>query len=134
MSIVLFSGTVDKIMAASVLASGAVSMNMDVDIFATFYGLNALTKKMIGSNNRFDRDFEEMKGPLVQMMQAKHMPTWYELMQKNKQAGNVKIHACTMVSDMMDLKKEDFDPIVDDLCGVGTYISIARDSQITLFI
>jgi peroxiredoxin family protein len=134
MSIVLFSGTVDKIMAASVLSSGAVAMNMDVDIFATFYGLNALRKEVVGTNTRFSKDFEEMSGPLVQMMQQKHMPTWYETLTKAKAAGNVKIHACSLVADMMDLKKEDFDPIVDDMCGVGTYVDIAKDSQITLFI
>jgi peroxiredoxin family protein len=134
MSIVLFSGTVDKIMAASVLSSGAVAMNMDVDIFATFYGLNSLRKENVSTNMRFSKDFEEMSGPLVQMMQVKHMPSWYEILTKAKQAGKVKIHVCSLVADMMDLKKENFDPIVDDVCGVGTYIDIAKDSQITLFI
>jgi peroxiredoxin family protein len=134
MSIVLFSGTVDKIMAASVLSSGAVSMNMDVDIFATFYGLNALRKENVGTNMRFSKDFEEMSGPLMQMMQQKHMPSWYEILTKAKKAGNVKVHVCSLVADMMDLKKENFDPIVDDICGVGTYIDIAKNSQITLFV
>ena len=134
MSIVLFSGTVDKIMAASVLSSGAVAMGMDVDIFATFYGLNALRKENVGTNMRFSKDFEEMSGPLVQVMQQKHMPSWYEVLSKAKQAGNVKVHCCSLVADMLDLKKENFDPIVDDICGVGTYVENARNSQITLFI
>ena len=134
MSIVLFSGTVDKIMAASVLSSGAVAMGMDVDIFATFYGLNALRKENVGTNMRFSKDFEEMSGPLIQVMQQKHMPSWYETLTKAKKAGNVKVHVCSLVADMLDLKKENFDPIVDDVCGVGTYVSIAKDSQITLFI
>lgn len=134
MSIVLFSGTVDKIMAASVLASGAVSMGMDVDIFATFYGLNSLRKENAKTNMRFSKDFEELSGPLMQMMQQKHMPSWYETLTKAKSAGNVVLHVCSLVADMMDLKKEDFDPIVDDVCGVGTYVNIAKDSAITLFI
>ena len=134
MSIVLFSGTVDKIMAASVLSSGAVAMGMDVDIFATFYGLNALRKENVGTNMRFSKDFEEMSGPLIQVMQQKHMPSWYETLSKAKSAGNVKVHVCSLVADMLDLKKENFDPIVDDICGVGTYVAIAKDTQITLFI
>ena len=121
-------------MAASVLASGAVAMGMDVDIFATFYGLNSLRKEVTGTNTRFSKDFEEMSGPLVQIMQQKHMPTWYDTLKKAKQAGNVKVHVCSLVADMMDLRKEDFDPIVDDVCGVGTYVANARDSQVTLFI
>ena len=134
LSMVLFSGTVDKLMAASVITSGAVAMGMDVDIFATFYGLNSLRKEVVGTNMRFSKDFEEMGGMMVQLMQQKHMPSWYESMVKAKQAGNVKIHACTMTADLMGLKKEDFDPLVDDMCGVGTYIESAKDAAVTLFI
>ena len=131
---VLFSGTVDKLMAASVIASGAVAMNMDVDIFATFYGLNSLRKEVVGTNMKFSKDFEEMSGPMVQLMQQKHMPSWYETLMKAKQTGNVKVHACTMTADMFGLKREDFDPIVDDMCGVGTYIENAQKADVTLFI
>ena len=134
LSMVLFSGTVDKLMAASVIASGAVAMGMDVDIFATFYGLNALRKEAVATNMKFSKDFEEMSGMMVQLMQAKHMPSWYDAMTRAKQAGTVKIHACTMTADMMNLRKEDFDPIVDDMVGVGTYIEAAKNSEITLFI
>ena len=134
MSIVLFSGTVDKMMAASVIASGAVAMNMDVDIYATFYGLNSLRKEVVKTNMKFSKDFEEMSGMMVQLMQEKHMPSWYDTLQKAKQTGNVKIHACTMTADLMGLKKESFDPIVDDMCGVGTYIENAKNADVTLFI
>ena len=134
LSMVLFSGTVDKLMAASVISSGAVAMNMDVDIYATFYGLNSFRKEVVGTNMRFSKDFEEMGGMMVQLMQQKHMPSWYDTLAKAKQTGNVKIHACTMTADLMGLKKEDFDPIVDDMCGVGTYIENAQNADVTLFI
>lgn len=134
LSMVLFSGTVDKMMAASVIASGAVAMDMDVDIFATFYGLNSFRKEVVGTNMKFSKDFEEMSGMMIQLMQQKHMPSWYETLMKAKQTGNVKIHACTMTADLMGLKKENFDPIIDDMCGVGTYIENAQKADVTLFI
>ena len=134
MSIVLFSGTVDKMMAASVMASGAVTMGMDVDIFATFYGLNSLRKENIGTNMRFSKDFEEMSGPMIQMMQQKHMPSWYDTLKQAKEMGNVKVHGCTMTAELMGLKKENYDPIIDDMCGVATFVDAAQNSQVTLFI
>lgn len=134
MSIALFSGTVDKLLAAGVLASGAVAMDMDVDIFATFYALEALRKEKVETNMRFSKDYEEVGGMMAQLMQQKHTPSWYDTIKKAKEAGNVKIHACTMTADLMDLKKEDFDPIVDDMCGVGTYVENAKGAEITLFI
>jgi peroxiredoxin family protein len=39
-----------------------------------------------------------------------------------------------MTADLMGLKKEDFDPIVDDIVGVTEFVSEARDGEITMFI
>ena len=44
MSIVLFSGTVDKLLAASILATGAAAMDMEVDLFLTTWGIEAFRK------------------------------------------------------------------------------------------
>ncbi|MEM3196808.1 MAG: DsrE/DsrF/DrsH-like family protein [Conexivisphaerales archaeon] len=134
MSIVLFSGTIDKLMAASILTTGAVAMDMEVDLFATFWGLNSLRKDMVKSNTRFSRDFEEMTGPMMQLFKSKNVPSWYETLKKAKESGTVRVHACSLASDLMDLKKEDLDEIVDDIVGVGSYISQADEASITLFI
>src|SRR3972149_9819043 len=44
-TIVLFSGELDKAMAAFVIATAAASMGMPVNIFFTFWGLNVIKKK-----------------------------------------------------------------------------------------
>jgi len=51
-----------------------------------------------------------------------------------KKSGNVKIHACSTACDLLDVKKDDLDPIVDDIVGVGNYLSEASESKVTLFI
>ena len=45
MTIIFFSGSLDKAMAMLILASTAASMGMDVSVFFTFWGLNFLKKK-----------------------------------------------------------------------------------------
>jgi peroxiredoxin family protein len=134
MSIILFSGTVDKMMAASVMASGGVMMGMNVDIFFTYYGLNSLLKENVGTNNRFSKDFDELAGPMMAMMQLKHMPSWYDTLKQAKEMGNVKVHGCTMTAELMGQKKENYDPIIDDMVGVATFVDTAQNSQVTLFI
>jgi len=134
MSIILFSGTVDKMMAASVMASGGVMMGMNVDIFVTYYGLNSLLKENVGTNTRFSKDFDEMAGPMMAMMKQKHMPSWYDTLKQAKEMGNVKIHGCTMTAELMGQKKENYDPIIDDMVGVATFVDAAQNSQVTLFI
>ena len=38
-----------------------------------------------------------------------------------------------MFADMLSLKKEDMDPIVDEIIGVNEFVSMSKDSM-TLFI
>ena len=44
MSLIVFSGTVDKLMAASILATGGAAMGMEVELFLTTWGLEAFRK------------------------------------------------------------------------------------------
>lgn len=44
-TIVLFSGEMDKAIAAFVIATAAASMSMQVNIFFTFWGLKAIRKE-----------------------------------------------------------------------------------------
>ena len=134
MSIIVFSGTVDKLYPVGILASGAVAMGMDVDIFITFWGLNAFRKDQIAQNTKISKDFEEMGGMMMQMMQAKNVPSWYNILKRAKELGNVRVHACSMTMDLMGMTKEHLADIVDDVVAVGEFIEIAKDSKINLFI
>ncbi|MFI5420351.1 MAG: DsrE/DsrF/DrsH-like family protein, partial [Nitrososphaerales archaeon] len=82
MTMIVFSGTVDRLFPVGILASGAVANGMDVDIFLTFWGLEAFTKKKLAAVPKIGRDYEEMGGMIMQAMQAKHVPSWYDTLQK----------------------------------------------------
>ena len=45
LSIISFSGDFDKLVAAFTLATGSAAVNYEVNIFFTFWGLNAIKKK-----------------------------------------------------------------------------------------
>ena len=134
MNIVLFSGTVDKLMPVGILASGAVAMGMEVDIFATFWGLAAMRKDMLMTNMKISKDYEEMAGPMMELMKKKNVAPWFETLKKAKEIGTIRIHACAMTFDLMGMKKEDLADFVDDVVAVGEYTEMAKDANITLFI
>ena len=69
MSIIVFSGTVDKLLAVSTLATGAAAMGLQVDIFLTFWGLNAFRKDQVRTNMKFSSEFAEFAEPAMQAMQ-----------------------------------------------------------------
>jgi peroxiredoxin family protein len=134
MSIMMYSGTVDKLLPLAIITSGAVAMDMEVNVFVTFYGLLGFKKGMAQTNQTFIKDFEEMVPMIKEQLKKKNVPSWYDMLKKAKENGKVKIQACSTACDLLDIKKNDLDPIVDDIVGVGTYLAQASESQVTLFI
>lgn len=134
MSLVLFSGTLDKLMAASILATGGAAMGMEVDIFLTTWGIEAFRTGAYKTNRRISTDYEDYGPVMMEAMQAKKAPTWMENLLGAKEIGEVKISACSMTMELFGLQLSDLEPIVDEVTGVATFVERARESQISLFI
>jgi len=131
-SIIMFSGTYDKLMPVGVLASTSAALGYEVEIFATFWGLMALKKDSPPAP--VSGDYGPMGDMLKKIMEEKNMPSWLELLRQAKEMGDVKIYACAQTFDLMGLKKEDLVDIVDDVIGAMEYLEKSKDADITLFI
>src|SRR5574337_1367488 len=92
LSMIVFSGTVDKLFPVAILASGAVAMEQQVDIFLTFWGLEAFRKGAPQQNMRMSKDFEDKGQAMMALMQQKKVPSWYETLRKAKELGNGNVH------------------------------------------
>ena len=153
-TIVLFSGELDKALAAFVIATAAASMGMPVSIFFTFWGLNVLKKKggLIRGRNWMQRMLNVVNygharrlalsklnmmgmGPVMlkTMMSAKRVPGLDEFIRTSSALG-VKLYVCEMSMSVMGLSKDDFIEECSDVIGAVNYISIAKESDINLFI
>lgn len=132
-SIVLFSGTIDKIMAAVTLATGAAVMDKQVSIFLTYWGVIAFRKDDWKTNRRFSKDFEDYAGPAMEQMQAKRVPPWMETLMGAMELGSVTVKACSATMDLFDIKLEDLEPVVSEVSGVATFVEDAEGGT-TLFI
>jgi peroxiredoxin family protein len=134
MSIVVFSGTVDKLLAVSTLATGAAAMGQEVEIFLTFWGLNAFRKDQVRTNTKFSADFAEFAEPAMQAMRAKGVRHWLDTLYDAKEIGEVHVKACSMTMELFGWCKDDLDPIVEDVVGVAGFVDQAKDAKINLFI
>ena len=65
MSLVVFSGTADKLTAVATLATGAAAMGMDVELFLTFWGLEAFRKGAKTQPPRIAAEFADEIGALL---------------------------------------------------------------------
>jgi peroxiredoxin family protein len=134
LAIVLFSGTIDKLISASIMATGAAAMGMDVEIFLTNWGALAFRKDDYKTNQRVSQDYADYQSYLLEQMAAKHVTSWMENLEGAKEIGNVHIAACSHTMTLFDLQLTDLEPIVDEVTGVAAFIERARDSAMSLYI
>lgn len=152
-TIVVFSNDLDKVMAAFIIANGALAMGDDVTMFFTFWGLNVLRREeavpvkkpllesMFGwmmprGANRLglsQMNFAGLGAKMMKHMMAnKNVNSLPELIQMAQGMG-LKIIACTMSMDVMGITKEE---LVDgvEFAGVATYLGEADEANLNLFI
>jgi len=134
LAIVLFSGTIDKLMSASIMATGAAAMGMDVEIFLTNWGALAFRRGDHLTNTRVSADYADYRGTLLEQMAAKRVTSWMENLEGARDIGNVHITACSHTMTLFDLQLVDLEPIVDEVIGVAAFIERSRDSAMALYI
>jgi len=78
--------------------------------------------------------FESLASTLMkQTMHNKGVAGVEELRQACVESG-VKLIGCQMTVDLFGFKTEDFIPEVKEYCGAATFLQIARDADVSLFI
>lgn len=118
LSLVLFSGTDDKLNAAAVLTAGAAAMGRKVNVFLQYWALDAFRADRIHK----DHGLAPEAGPEGAEAYRRHGGQhWSEIFRQAKEIGDVKIHACSLSMEMFGLTVEDLDPLVDDQEGVATF-------------
>lgn len=152
-SFVVFSGDLDKVLAAFIIANGALAMGEQVSMFFTFWGLNTLRRADPPKRDKpfMDAMFGQMmpqgadKLSLSQMnmlgagtamikkvMKENAVPSLPELV-ASAQDGGARLIACTMTMDLLGIAASD---LIDgvELGGVATFLGEAAGSGTTLFI
>ena len=127
LSMVLFSGTDDKLNAAAVLTVGAAAMGRPVNIFLQYYALDAFRSGRISADHHLSPEATVEQAPVVRAHPGNH---WSDLLKQAKDVGEVDIQACALSMDMFHLKKEDLDPLVDGIEGVAAFMSSAAEGQV----
>ena len=152
-TIVLFSGELDKAIAAFIIANGAAAYDHEVTIFFTFWGLNTLRKdeQVAVKKGMLERMFGWMMprgadklglsrmhfagmGPkMIKHVMRKHNAlTLPQLIELAREQG-VKLVACTMTMDLLGLQQEE---LLDGIeyAGVAAYLGDASEAKVNLFI
>lgn len=153
MTIIFFSGTMDKAIAMLTLATTAASMGMEVTVFFTFWGLSFVKKKRsYKKKNLIQKMMEIMMpsgknslplsrmnmlgaGPVMmkKLMKKTKSPGIEELFEMAKQL-KVKLLACSTSCSVMGIDKDNLIDEVEEIVGAATYMGHARNAKVNLFI
>jgi peroxiredoxin family protein len=144
-SIVISKGSLEGIYPGLIMANGARMEGMEANVFFTFFGLDAITKKKqdkvkvatVGNpglhmptlagaipgvsalvTKKFESEMEKLDIPPI--------PEFIELI---SDSGGT-LYGCQATVDMFGLERDDFVPQVDDVITVGEFYEMSAGGQI----
>lgn len=152
LAMVVFSGDLDKAIAAFIIATGAASMGLEVSMFFTFWGISAVKKqKVFSGKNLLEQGFTAMLpgklgelglsqmnffgagAQIIRGLMKKHdVASPEELFAMARELG-VRMVVCDMSRELLGIKDEE---LVEGLetGGVATFLGDAARAKVTLFI
>ncbi|WNF37443.1 DsrE/DsrF/DrsH-like family protein [Bacillaceae bacterium IKA-2] len=144
-SIVISKGSLEAIYPGLIMANGARMQGIEVNVFFTFFGMDAIVKKKmknikVATVGNPAMGIPTLIGALPGMsafatsqmkkqMETLDIPPIDEFIEMISDAGG-KVYACLATVDMFKLKKEDFCDQLDDILTVGDFYDISAGGQI----
>jgi peroxiredoxin family protein len=151
-SLIMFSGEMDRMLAAFTIALGAAAAGSPVTMFFTFWGLNLLRKKRITAKLLPQKMLQVLQAPggekrplskfnflgagrwmMKKLMTRFNMPDVEEMFAQAV-ALDVEIIACSTSMAVMGIGKEDLREEVSRIAGVASFLESAEKSHTQLFI
>ena len=151
-AMIVFSGDLDRVLAAFVIATGAAALGQEVSMFFTFWGLSVLKKDSnLAGKGLFEKMMSVMSPSnstqlpvskmnyfgvgakmLRQMMKDNNVSSLEEMIDMAREMG-VKMLACEMSKDVMGIQD---DELMDGLepAGVASFLGESLRSRTNLFI
>lgn len=154
LAMIVFSGDLDKAIAAFIIATGAAAMGLKVSMFFTFWGLSIVRKKqhkVYAGKNLLEKGFTAVLpgdslgmgisqmnffgvgSKVIRKLMRDHEVTSLEEMMSLAQELGVRLVACDMSRELLGVREEE---LMDGMetGGVATFIGDANRAKITLFI
>lgn len=130
LNLVLFSGTDDKLQAASILTAGAAALGKPVNVFLQYWALDAFRTDRIDRDHGLAAEAGAEGRAHVDALRAAGQASWADTLRLAKELGGVEIQACSLSMDLLGLESADLDPLVDGVEGVTAFYLNAGEGQL----
>ncbi len=128
LSIVLFSGTEDKLHAAGTLAAGTAAMDRRVNVLLMYWALDAFRADRIDMDHglAYDAARPRFNEPVERVGDI----PWLETFRQAKEIGEVSILACSGSLEVLGIDATTLDPLVDSSGGIASFLLAAEGGQL----
>jgi len=131
LSLVLFSGTDDKLTAASILVAGAAALGKRVDILLQYWALEAFQKDHLKKDHGLSAEAgADGASRLWRASERRGADHWSATLRQAKDLGDVRVHACAHSMELFRLEQGDLDDLVDDVSGVAAFMADAEGQMV----
>jgi peroxiredoxin family protein len=131
LSLVLFSGTTDKLHSAATIAAGAAALGRPVNILLQYWALDAFRSERIAADHGLA--YEAMAEGSSRPVRGTAGIQWLETFRMAKELGDVSFKACSGSLEVLGIDIASLDPLVEAAGGIAEFLMTAEDGQI-LFI
>ena len=122
--ILLCSADRDKLQMGSMLASVAAVSERPVHVFVSMGAIKAFDKTL-------DGPARYTEGPFTKELTEKNAPDPVELFGQGKMLGDMTVHACSMVLDVLGWEEDNLvEDLFDGQMGLTKFLSDAEEGQL----
>jgi peroxiredoxin family protein len=127
LSIVLFSGTQDKLHAAGTIAAGAAAMGRPVNVLLMYWALDAFRSDRISHHHGLAYDAARPR-PNEPVDDVGDIP-WLDTFRQAKELGDMSVLACSGSLATLGIDATALDPLVDSSGGIAAFLVGAEGGQ-----
>lgn len=126
----LSSGSLDKLVGAGVMMSGAAADDMDIEVYVLLTAGRAFIK---GNEDLRDAmvEYPQLQDEMYAKMKELKIENWVNSWQEVKDLTNMKVFICSLAGKMWGGEKlEDFNSLVDGFTGIFQYVQAAQAADL----
>ena len=124
-SIVVVSGSLERLQMAGMVASVSAVSGNEVLVFLS---MNALAPFRKGAPSRATPE-----GEFGSVMAQKKVPPFKQLFESAVELGEAKVYPCSMAMDILGIAQADLEPYISEHMGLTKFLDEAASGQIWTF-
>ena len=132
--IFLHSGSYDRVYQAMSITNVVLATGGEVFLFFSYGALKRLVKGSLDAVVIEGEAVAPFKEDIARNLNRGTLDKISEMLDMAKRFGRIKVYACTASMAVMNIARDELDPVVDASMGLVSFLNLVKDADQTLYI